>query len=272
MSRLGDNSWGKTSVRVSKIHRREEDHGFSEVSVDIQLIGEVEDAFLRGDNAGVLPTDTMRNTVYALAQDRLGDDVEDFGRTLASHFLAREGIHSATIQLREHRWERVSPHGFLGGSSEQRTARVTLDPGSEEVWGGVDGLVVLKTTNSAFRGYPKDEYTTLPETDDRILATTVTAWWQYSPVPADTTGTWRRVREVLVERFFDDWSASVQHQGWMMGEAVLAAIPEITEIEFRLPNQHHIGFDLERFGMEDRGIVFQPTSEPFGDIRFRVVR
>ena len=272
MSRLGDNSWGKTSVRVSKIHRRDGEHAFSELTVNIQLTGEVEAAFVDGDNAHVLPTDTMRNTVYGLAQDHLGDDIEAFGRALAEHFLARDDVYSAEIELREARWERFSPYGFLGGSSERRTARVTLGAGADEVWAGVDGLVVLKTTNSAFRGYPRDPYTTLPETDDRILATTITAWWRYSPVPADTKATWSRVREVMLERFFGDWSASVQHQGWMMGQAVLESVAEIAEIEFRLPNQHHIGFDLTRFGMEDRGIVFQPTSEPFGDIRFRVVR
>lgn len=272
MSRLGDNSWGKTSVRVSKIHRGDDEHGFSELTVDVQLTGEVEDAYVRGDNARVLPTDTMRNTVYALAQDHLGDDVEGFGRTLAEHFLTRDGINGADVELREHRWQRVDPYGFVGGSSERRTARVVLGADTDATWAGVEGLVVLKTTKSAFRGYPKDEYTTLPETDDRILATTITSWWKYSRVPTDTTATWNRVREVMLERFFGDWSASVQHQGWMIGQAVLEAVPEIAEIEFRLPNQHHIGFDLTRFGMEDRHVVFQPTSEPYGDIRFRIVR
>src|SRR5690606_9546617 len=143
---------------------------------------------------------------------------------------------------------------------------------TDATWAGVEGLVVLKTTKSAFRGYPKDEYTTLPETDDRILATTITSWWKYSRVPTDTTATWNPVREVMLAGCFGDWSASVQHQGWMIGQAVLEAVPEIAEIEFRLPNQHHIGFDLTRFGMEDRHVVFQPTSEPYGDIRFRIVR
>lgn len=272
MSRLGDNSWGKTAVRVSKVHRGEGEHGFSELAVNVQLVGDVENAFLRGDNAGVLPTDTMRNTVYAFAQDRLGEDVEGFGRELAAHFLTREGVRAADIELQEKRWERVTSYGFLSSSTEKRTARVILDSDREEFWAGIDGLAVLKTTNSAFRGFPKDEYTTLPEADDRILATTINARWRYSSLPPDTTATWRRVRDVMLGHFFEDWSASVQHQGWMMGEAVLDAVAEISEVEFRLPNQHHIAFDLARFGMDDEGVVFQPTSEPFGDIRFRVVR
>ncbi|MFP3915869.1 MAG: factor-independent urate hydroxylase [Actinomycetota bacterium] len=272
MTRLGDNSWGKSSVRVSKVHRGEDEDGFSDVTVQILLRGEVEAAYRDGNNAGVLPTDTMRNTVYGLAQDHLGADLEGFGREMAAHFLAKDGIHGAEIDLEERRWERAGPHGFVGGSSERRTATVQASEGSETVWGGIDGLVVLKTTDSAFAGFPKDDYTVLAETDDRILATTLTCRWRYRAAPADSTETWRRVRETLLNRFFGDWSASVQHQGWMMGRAILEDIPDVVEVAFRLPNQHHLAFDLSRFGLDDRGIVFQPVSEPYGDIRFTVTR
>lgn len=272
MTRLADNTWGKSSVRVSKIHRGEERDGFSDVTVQILLQGEVEAAYREGDNAGVLPTDTMRNTVYCLAQEHLTEDLEGFALTVASHFLAKEGIEGANVELEERRWERVGTHGFLGGSSERRTARVEMTDAKETVWGGMDGLVVLKTTDSAFAGFPRDEYTILPETDDRILSTTLTCRWRYGNLPDDTTDTWEKVRGVVLGRFFEDWSASVQHQGWLMGEAVLAAMPDIEEIRFRLPNQHHLSYDLNRFGIADQGVVFQPVSEPFGDIRFTVTR
>lgn len=272
MTRLADNSWGKSSVRVSKVHRGEDSDEFSDVTVQVLLQGEVEAAYLNGDNSAVLPTDTMRNTVYGLAQEHLDDDLEGFGRSLAIHFLSKEGIAGASVELEERRWERTGPYGFIGGSSERRTASVEVAASGETVWGGIDGLVVLKTTNSAFAGFPKDEYTILPETDDRILATTITCRWRYGTDVADTTGTWSKIREILVKRFFENWSASVQHQGWMMGQAALEAVPDIEEIAFRLPNQHHLSFNLERFGMQDRGIVFQPVSEPFGDIRFTVTR
>src|SRR5690606_228931 len=131
-------------------------------------------------------------------------------------------------------------------------------------------LLVLKTAGSAFEGFPKDDYTILPETDDRILSTTIHARWGYDPFPADTTATWQKIRSILVERFFSDWSASVQHQGWLMGQAVLEEVTEVSDIEFRLPNQHHLSFHLDRFGIEDRGVVFQPVSEPYGDIRFTI--
>ena len=144
-----------------------------------------------------------------------------------------------------------------------------LGADTDATWAGVEGLVVLKTTVGVCIPEGRVHH---PAATDTASRTTITSWWKYSRVPTDTTATWNRVREVMLERFFGDWSASVQHQGWMIGQAVLEAVPEIAEIEFRLPNQHHIGFDLTRFGMEDRHVVFQPTSEPYGDIRFRIVR
>lgn len=272
MTSLADNTWGKSAVRVSKVVRGDDADDFIDVTVQVLLTGDVTAAYQAGDNSAVLPTDTMRNTVYALAQDHLTSDVEAFGRALADHFLGIAGIEAATVALEERRWRRAGPTGFLGGSSERRTARVAVGPEGAEVRAGIDGLMVLKTTDSAFAGFPRDDYTALAEKDDRILATTVTADWRYDPVPADTGATWDVARQTIIDRFFGDWSASVQHQGWQMGEAILAAIPEIAEISFRLPNQHHLDFGLDRFGMEDRGTVFQPVSEPYGDIRFTIVR
>lgn len=269
---LGPTRWGKTDVRVSKVFRGGDADDFLDVAVQVLLQGDVAAAYTEGDNSGVVPTDTMRNTVYVLAQDHLEDDVEGFARTLSDHFLAKEGIDSASVAVEQRRWQRTGPTGFIGGSSEVRIGRVEASGGASTTWGGIDGLVVLKTTDSAFAGYPKDEYTILPETDDRLLATSVAAEWRYSTAPADTTAAFDTLRQALLDGFFTGWSASIQHQGWQMGEAMLAAVPEIEEISFRLPNQHHIGFALDRFGITDEGTVFQPTSEPYGDIRFRMTR
>lgn len=272
MTTLADNTWGKSAVRVSKLSRGDDADDFIDVTVQVLLAGDVTAAYQAGDNAAVLPTDTMRNTVYALAQDYLTSDLEAFGRVLADHFLGRERIEAATVALEERRWRRAGPTGFLGGSSERRTARVVMDEVGAVVRAGIDGLVVLKTTDSTFAGFPRDEFTILPEKADRLLATTVTAEWRYQPVPTDTGAAWDLARQTIIDRFFGDWSASVQHQGWQMGEAILAAVPEIAEISFRLPNQHHLEFGLDRFGIEDRGTVFQPVSEPYGDIRFTITR
>lgn len=268
---LGANRWGKSDVRISKVFRGDDGDDFVDLTVQILLEGDVGPAHTEGDNSAVVPTDTMRNTAYGLAQDRLTRDLERFGEALCDHFLARDGVHGAEVSIEERIWGRETAHGFIGGHSERRTARVTR--GSEEATSaGIEGLVVLKTSGSAFEGFPKDEFTVLPEASDRLLATSVSAEWDYSATPSDTSATWGLARRVLVDRFFEDWSASVQHQGYLMGEAVLDAIPEVTEVRFRLPNQHHLPFDLTRFGLKWAGTVFHPVSEPFGDIRLTVTR
>jgi len=271
MPRLGPNRWGKSDVRVSKILRTESGDDFLDLSVQVLLQGEVEAAHVRGDNSGVLPTDTMKNTVYGLAQEHLTRDLEAFSAVLCDRFLERDGIAAADVSVSSRIWDRAGPSGFVGGGSERRLARVAKGNGSG-VWAGVDGLIVLKTTGSAFLGFPRDEFTLLPETDERILATSVKAVWRYSATPADTTAVWETARRAMVGSFFAEPSQSVQHQGWLMADALLGAVPEIDEVEFRLPNQHHLNYDLTRFGMEDQGIVFQPVSEPYGDIGFTVTR
>lgn len=271
MPELGANRWGKSEVRLSKVHRGDRVDDISDLTVQVLLEGDVEEAHTEGDNSSVLPTDTMRNTIYALAQDSLTRDLESFGAVLSSHFLERSDVSKASVEIAERIWRRQSETGFIGGGSERRTARVVRGTDSSTS-AGIEGLVVLKTRGSAFSGFPRDRYTTLPEKDDRLLATSVTARWVYRDIPSDTSATWSRVRETIVGRFFGDWSASVQHQGYMMAEAVLDAVEEISEIRFHLPNQHHLPFDLARFDMPDRGIVFHPVSEPYGDIAFTVHR
>jgi urate oxidase len=268
---LGANSWGKTDVRVSKVLRDAERDDFLDLVVAVRLEGDVAAAHTDGDNSMVVPTDTMRNTVYGFAHSHLDRDLEGFAGVLCDHFLDAPGVDVAIVSVTERRWDRVTSHGFVGGGSERRVARVTRGS-RESTEAGVEGLVLLKTTGSAFTGFPRDAYTVLPEAEDRLLATSVTAEWAYQPVPEDTTSTWSLVRRTLVERFQADWSASVQHQGHQMGEAVLAAVPEVTEISLHLPNQHHLPFDVTRFGVDDTGTVFQPVSEPYGDIRLTVVR
>ncbi len=265
---LGDNRWGKSEVRVSKVLPED---GFVDITVQVLLEGDVGPAHTDGDNMNVLPTDTMRNTIYGLAQEHLTHDVERFAEVLCGRFLTNDYVETASVSIEGATWQRETETGYVGGSSQRRVARLVRG-GRESTAAGVKGLVVLKTRGSAFEGFPRDEFTILPEATDRLLATSVTADWSYASLPADTTETWDLVRKTLVDRFMEDWSASVQHQGYLMGEAVLAAVDEITEISFRLPNQHHLPYDLARFGMDWDGTVFHPVSEPYGDIYLTVTR
>lgn len=273
MAELGANQWGKSGVRLSKLIRGDHEDNFLDLEFQVLLSGDVEAAYVEGDNAAVLPTDTTRNTIYGLAQEHLTEDLEAFATVLCDHMVAKGGIESVEVSIRQRRWRREGPTGFTGGGLERRLARVSGDgSGSRETEAGIEGLVVLKTGGSAFVGFPRDEFTILPEAEDRVLSTSINARWLYTDVPADTGLVWGTVREVMLERFFADWSASVQHQGWLMARAVLDAVPEIGEISFELPNQHHLPFDLTRFDIDDKHTVFHPVSEPYGDIRFTVTR
>lgn len=267
---LVDSQWGKSEVRLSKVFRGDEDD-FVDLTVQVLLQGDVEAAHTQGDNSRVVPTDTMRNTIYGLAQEHLSRDLERFAEALCEHFLEKMGVTQAAVTVAENLWNRHSAHGFTGGGSERRKARIVRGANISSS-AGVEGLVVLKTSDSAFTGFPQDEFTILPERTDRLLATSISADWEYESLPTNTTAAWAEVRSTLIDHFFSDWSASVQHQGYLMGEAVLAAVPEISEISFRLPNQHHLPFDLTPFGMDWDDTVFHPVTEPYGDIYLTVAR
>lgn len=271
MTQLGGNSWGKSAVRVSKMYRGEVADDLSDVTVSILLEGDVEAAHVEGDNQNVLPTDTIRNTVYGLAQEHLSKDLERFGVVLAEHFLSRDTVDQAGVHIEETIWQRETATGFLGGGSVRRLARIGRGRGSYSR-GGVSGLVVLKTSGSAFSGFPKDDFTLLAEKEDRLLATSITAEWDYSDLPDDTADTWGLVCRTMIDSFFGESSQSLQQQGYLMGEAVLEAVAEISEISLHLPNQHHLDFDLTRFGLPDHGVVFHPVTEPYGDIALTVRR
>jgi urate oxidase len=269
---LGPNRYGKSSVRVFKVH---DDGGVSDLTVAVACIGDFVAAHQHGDNANVVPTDTMRNTVYALAQDRLGHEPERFARVLAAHFLEFPSIVGVEISIDEHPWMVAATgqaQAFVRAGTERRTARVTAGSIGDRIEAGIDGLLVLKTTGSSFTGFVRDRYTTLPDAEDRLLATALTSTWRYSGHPDDYTQTWNSVRSTLLDAFARQPSESVQEQAYLMGEAVLAAHAAIDEIRLGMPNRHHLAYDLSRFEMDDRGVIFQPVDEPFGDIHVTVQR
>ena len=267
---LADNSYGKQAVRLVTVRRRPDRHELQDITVAIRFEGDFTAAYAESDNSGVLPTDTMKNTVYALAAAQPFDDIEDFGLALSDHFLSNNPrAASIHVELTEHLWERIEvggaahPHAFRTGGSERRIAEVTRDRNGARVLAGVEDLVVLKTAKSAFEGFPRDRYTILKETSDRILATAVRATWRYSR-PHVTFGTlWREVRRLLLETFANHDSRSVQHTLYAMGEAVLETL-DVEEIHISMPNKHHLPVDLTPFGLENRNEIFVATAEQFG--------
>jgi urate oxidase len=272
---LGDHRYGKSEVRVVKLERGPERHELRDLTVKVMLEGEYDAVHTKGDNTGLVATDTMRNVVYALAAERTLDSLPDFGRALVEHFLEHSRVTGALARLSEHPWQRLPgdhPSAWQRGMGGTRIEEVRADPGGLGHSAGIEDLLLLRSSGSAFEGFDRDRFTTLPETGDRILATVVAAGWDYADGAADLEAAWGRVRDTLLAAFTDHHSPSVQFTLYRMGEAVLEAHPEVERIRLSLPNRHHLPFDVSRFGVEDRGEVFHATTEPFGLIEATVER
>jgi urate oxidase len=268
---LSDNSYGKSGIRLVKVTRRPNRHELVDLTIAVRFEGEFDAAHVSGDNARVLPTDTMKNTVYALAADHLLASAESFGLDLAAHFLAgSRDVSRVTVTLTENLWEPLAlggqphPHSFRRVGPERRTACISASRGETTVEAGLEGLLLLKSAGSAFSGFLRDPLTTLAETRDRILATSVAASWRYAETDMNYRVLRAAVRETLLETFAEHASESVQHTLSAMGEAVLARHTEVAEVRLSLPNKHHLPVDLRPFGLQNRNEIFVATEEPYG--------
>jgi len=281
---LGDNRYGKSRIRLVTVRRGPDRHDLRDLTVSVALEGEFDAVHTHGDNAGVIATDTMKNTVYAFARDRLTGSVEAFGLELARHFASYEVCRRATIEIVEHQWRRIrigdgeAPDAFVRLGQHSRLASVTVDrAGVAEVVAGVDDMTVMKTTKSAFTGFDQDRYTTLPEVDDRLMATKLRATWGYRADLAaggtlDFDAAWKRATVVLMESLAEHFSPSVQASIWIMATEMMDAEPSIDWVRMVLPNLHHWKVDLTPFGLDNPGQVFVSTSEPYGLIDATVRR
>lgn len=270
---LGANQYGKAETRLVRVDRDTDRHALTDLNVTTTLAGDLADAHVSGDNAHVLPTDTQKNTVYAFAKRHGVGQIEEFGLRLARHFVdGQPPIARARITIEEYAWRRLGPHSFERAGAETRTATVTYDGADAWVVSGLTELVLLNTTGSEFWGYPRDEYTTLPETKDRILATAVTARWRHAAPDADWASSFAGAREALVRVFADTHSRSLQQTLYAMGRRVLEERPELAEARLSLPNRHHLLVDLAPFGLENPNEVFVAADRPYGLIEGTVVR
>ena len=275
---LADSAYGKSGVRLVQVARHGDRHDLRDLTIAIRFEGDYDTSYVEGDNSDVLPTDTMKNTVYAFAARGPLEELETFALNLAEHFLERNPkANRITVDILEHMWRRIevggkdSGHSFLRHGPEKRSAQVRLDREEAQVRAGIVDLLILKSAQSAFSGFPRDEYTTLPETRDRLLATSLTATWRYD-VGIAYGPAWRAVRNTLLETFATHRSESVQHTLHAMGQAVLDAVPEVAEIHIVMPNRHHLPVDVTPFGLTNRNEVFVATEEPFGLIQATVRR
>lgn len=269
--RLGENYYGKQRVRIMQVARTADRHDVKELTVGIRLEGDFETAHTLGDNSKVLPTDTMKNTVYALAKQKRIESAEEFGLRLAAHFLESQSqVSRVRIEAAETLWTRFTagkkphPHTFTRSGDEKHTGLVVATRQETIVQSGIRGLVALKSTDSAFEGFLRDSFTTLKEDRNRILATVVRAKWVYRSRKMDYEAAWQGVRHTLLEAFAAHDSKSLQQTLYAMGEAVLQTFSAIRAIHLSLPNKHYNLLDLSAFKMDNPKEIFVPTEEPHG--------
>lgn len=272
---LGPNRYGKAENRLVRIYRDGPRHEIRDLNVSTSLWGDFAAAHLAGDQSAVLPTDTQRNTVFAYAKEHGVGPIEDFGLTLARHFVADVGpVSGARVEIEEYAWDRIEDHdhAFVRRGQQTRTAAVTVDGESAYVVSGLRDLVVLKSTGSEFRGFLRDRYTTLVETTDRILATSLDARWLHTGEPIDWDVSYTGVHALLLDRFANVHSKALQQTLWEMGKAVLEAHDDIAEIRLTAPNRHHFAVDLTPFELDNPNEVFYAADRPYGVISVDVVR
>jgi len=274
MAILGENRYGKSRVRVMKVVRHETHHAMKEWSVRVLLHGDFETCFTAGDNSKILPTDTMKNTVYYLARQSNAATLEDFAIELVQFLLAdNRQASKASVEIEEKSWKPMTiegqPHAttFQLGGPELQTAEAVLQRGEAlKISSGIDGLVILKSTKSAFTGYIKNAQTTLPESTDRIFGTRATVTWEYLDTPASYEVIRSNALQTLLKVFAEHDSLSVQHTLYDIGAAMLAAVPQIARVKLTMPNLHCNLVDLSRFGQTNPNQIFVPIDEPHGYI------
>lgn len=282
-------NYGKQRVRVLKVlrslppgeglRREGESHEVKELEVGVRLEGDFAFSYTSGDNSKVVATDTMKNTVQVLAHRHLGLETEPFVLILARHFLdSYPQVERVTIDACECPWRRMTvegqphSHAFIGSHGRPVARAVEGRHGAPELESGVEELRVLKSTGSGFAGFPRDAYTTLPETGDRILSTEVRARWRWGAYPVDFNAVNAAVVDAMLRAFAERFSPSVQTTLYEMAGAALAACREVSEVTLALPNRHYLPAHLAPFGLESTGVSFVPTDEPHGLIEATVRR
>ncbi|HKB31003.1 MAG TPA: urate oxidase [Streptosporangiaceae bacterium] len=280
---LGPNQYGKAETRLLRVYRDSDRHEIRDLSVSTSLRGDFAGAYTRGDQAHVLPTDTQKNTCFAYAKEKGVGEIEAYATELAGHFVDDvEFVAGARVEVDEYRWDRVRvgqtghAHTFVRAGPDVRTTAVTVEGkgARRQVWvvSGLKDLVVLKSTGSEFSGYLTDRYTTLQETADRVLATSLTARWRYGAAGVDWGGAYAQIRGILLERFATVHSRALQQSLWEMGRAVLRERSDVAEIRLSAPNRHHFLVDLAPFGLPNPGEVFYAADRPYGLIQCGVER
>lgn len=271
---LTSNQYGKAENRVVRVVRDTDRHEIIDLNVTSQLRGDFAAAHIDGDNAHVVATDTQKNTVFAFAKDGIASP-ETFLLRLADHFTGEfDWVSGGRWAAEQFGWSRINDHdhSFYRSAPETRTAVVVRDGAETSVISGFSGLTVLKTTQSGFVGFPRDKYTSLKETEDRILATAITTRWRYNTLDVDFNAVYESVKSTLLTTFSAGYSKALQQTLFQMAEAVITEQDSIDEIKFSCPNKHHFTYDLSFCGLDNPNEVFYAADRPYGLIEATVQR
>ncbi|KAK3265316.1 hypothetical protein CYMTET_25992 [Cymbomonas tetramitiformis] len=256
---------GKERVRVARVWREGTVHHFVEWMVGVVLESDMEHAYLNGDNTGMTATDTMKNTCYIVAK-RMEQrcSPEEYAIALATHLVTTyPKVTGTKITVQQSPWERVCVqgeahcHGFAQSGSETRVAEVYLADGRKPVvCSGFSGHKVLKTTQSGYEGYIHDQYTSLPDTRERMVATSVDAKWSYCADVQDYDAVYKRMLTSLDEAFFGAprkgvYSPSVQFTLFEMGKRAIASIAEVQTVTLTMPNIHFLPGGNDKLGLKE---------------------
>ena len=282
---LDANQYGKAECRLVRVDRDTPVHRLTDLNVTAQLRGDFAACHTDGDNSQVVATDTQKNTVYAFAREHGIADPETFLMTLGAHFVGGfEWVDGGRWEAEQFSWERITvdgrphDHSFVRTGQEVRTTVVQKDGDSTWVVSGLKDCTVLKSTGSEFHGFPRDRYTTLGETDDRIMATSVTAGWRYASTDAaelaalDFDALYAGIRDTMLATFADVHSLALQQTLFAMGKAVLEQYDAVAEVKLSCPNKHHFLVDLAPFGLDNPGEVFFAADRPYGLIQATIER
>ncbi len=286
---LGENRYGKAEVRVFRVTRSGDTHEVLDLNVTVLLSGDFTATHLTGDNTQVLTTDAMKNTVFVFSHEYGAMEPEAFGLLLARHFVSTQShVSKAEVRIEKFDWDRIiskgkpHPSAFRKSGSMTRTATalVCRDGAKTQdfIVGGLNDLVILKTSKSEFRGFLRDKFTTLAETTDRIMATEVCARWRISASESlrldhiDWAKNFLNTVDTMLGAFAEHHSHSLQETLFLMGERVLSNHPEIAAIRLSLPNKHHFAVDLSAFERENHNEVFIAADRPYGLIEAVIER
>lgn len=277
--KLIHHNYGKAKVRVLKVMRTGKIHSIKELDVQVMLQGNFDASYTKSDNKLVVATDSIKNTVNVFAKQKLGAETEPFGLALGEHFLKTyKHVSRVEVTLTEHCWNRIAvggkphAHSFLEKSAAKPFAKIIATRKESVVESGIEELFILKSTGSGFEDFLRDEFTTLPETSDRICATKLKATWTFAKKPKSYAAANAKILDVMLAAFAKNFSPSVQVTLFEMGEAALKAVKEISKVHIAMPNKHCLLINLKPFGLENKNELFVPTDEPHGQIEGTVAR